>query len=55
MSLPPDDELDKFATTAPREIAYNLQRLIYGGDRVTVSFNEDNDNLLTVLIDLDES
>lgn len=55
MNLPTDAELDRFASTAPREIIYNLQRLIHDGERITVTFGEGSEGMLTVLLDVDEA
>ncbi|MFN3884112.1 MAG: flagellar brake protein [Rhodocyclaceae bacterium] len=48
------EELEKYSTTHRREILFYLHQLIKDGERVSVSFNEGRDMLLTVLLAVDE-
>lgn len=48
------EELEKFTSTNRREILFYLHQLINDGERVSVVFNEGNDAILTVLLDVDE-
>jgi c-di-GMP-binding flagellar brake protein YcgR len=49
-----EDNLESFAVTSRREICFYLRQLINDGERVTVSFDEGRDTLLTVLLDVNE-
>lgn len=54
MSQPSEADLEQYAATAPREIAFNLRRLIKDVEPISVVFNDGNDSFLTVLLDVDE-
>lgn len=48
------EELDRFTTTNRREILFYLHQLINDVEQISVIFNEGQDSLLTVLLDIDE-
>lgn len=48
------EELEKYSTNHRREILFYLHQLIKDGERISVSFNEGKDMLLTVLLAVDE-
>lgn len=48
------EELEKFTSTNRREILFYLHQLINDGERVSVVFNEGNDAMLTVLLDVED-
>ena len=48
------EDLEKFTTSNQREILFYLHQLINDGDRISVVFNEGNDTILTLLLDVDE-
>lgn len=54
MSLPIDESVDAFTITFRREIVFYLRQLINDKDAVSVSFNEGQDTILTLLLDVDE-
>lgn len=49
------DELEKFTTSHQREILFYLHQLINDGERISISFNEGHEAVLTVLLDLNEA
>jgi c-di-GMP-binding flagellar brake protein YcgR len=49
------EELEKFTTQHRREILFYLHQLINDGERVSVVFDNGNETLLTVLLDIDEA
>lgn len=49
------EELEKFTTGHRREILFYLHQLINDGERVSVVFNEGEETVLTILLDIDES
>ncbi|MCX8086005.1 MAG: flagellar brake protein [Rhodocyclaceae bacterium] len=49
------EELEKFTTTNRREILFYLNQLINDGERVSVIFDEGQETVLTVLLDIDEA
>jgi c-di-GMP-binding flagellar brake protein YcgR len=46
------DELERFTTRNPREIHFYLHQLINDGERVSVSFSEGKETVLTMLLDI---
>lgn len=54
MSILSSDNLDEFTITFRREILFYLRQLINEGTQVSIVFNEGQDTLLTVLLDVDE-
>jgi c-di-GMP-binding flagellar brake protein YcgR len=54
MSSPIDESVESFTITFRREIVFYLRQLINDKDQVSVSFNEGQDTILTILLDLDE-
>jgi c-di-GMP-binding flagellar brake protein YcgR len=54
MSLPIDESVDSYTITFRREIIFYLRQLINDKDPVSISFNEGNDTILTILLDVDE-
>jgi c-di-GMP-binding flagellar brake protein YcgR len=54
MTLPIDESVDAFTITFRREIIFYLRQLINDKDPISVSFNEGQDTILTILMDLDE-
>lgn len=48
------DELEKFSTNNRREIVFYLRQLINEGERISVMFGGGNENILTILLDIDE-
>jgi c-di-GMP-binding flagellar brake protein YcgR len=54
MSLPIDESVDAFTITFRREIVFYLRQLINDKDQISVSFNEGQDTILTILLDLDD-
>lgn len=48
-------ELEKFTVLNRREILFYLRQLINDGERISVVFNEGQDAILTVLLDIDET
>jgi flagellar brake protein len=54
MSLPIDESVESFTITFRREIVFYLRQLINDKDPISVSFNEGNDTLLTLLLHLDD-
>lgn len=54
MSLPIDESVESFTITFRREIIFYLRQLINDKDQLSVSFNEGQDTILTILLDLDE-
>jgi c-di-GMP-binding flagellar brake protein YcgR len=54
MSLPLDESVDSYTITFRREIVFYLRQLINDKDQVSISFNEGNDTLLTILLDVDD-
>jgi c-di-GMP-binding flagellar brake protein YcgR len=49
------DELEKFTSSNRREILFYLHQLINDGERISVIFNNGNETVLTVLLDIDEA
>jgi c-di-GMP-binding flagellar brake protein YcgR len=49
------DELEKFTTNNQREILFYLHQLINDGERISVTFNEGHETVLTVLLDVNEA
>jgi c-di-GMP-binding flagellar brake protein YcgR len=49
------DELEKFTTNNRREILFYLHQLINDGERVSVTFHEGRETVLTVLLDVNEA
>lgn len=54
MSLPIDESVEAFTITFRREIVFYLRQLINDKDQISVTFNEGQDTILTILLDLDE-
>lgn len=54
MSLSIDESVESYTITFRREIIFYLRQLINDGDQVSISFNEGQDTLLTVLLDVDD-
>ena len=54
MSLPIDQSVDAYTITFRREIIFYLRQLINDKDQVSISFNEGNDTILTILLDVDD-
>lgn len=48
------EEYEKFTSTNRREILFYLHQLINDGERISVVFNEGQDALLTVLLDVND-
>lgn len=53
-TVTPHDNLDAFTITFRREILFYLRQLINDGERISVQFNDGQDSLLTMLLDIDE-
>ncbi|MBA3033592.1 MAG: flagellar brake protein [Gammaproteobacteria bacterium] len=49
------DELEKFTTHNRREILFYLHQLINDGERISVTFNEGKETVLTVLLQVNEA
>lgn len=49
------DELEKFTTHNRREILFYLHQLINDGERISVTFNEGKETVLTVLLHVNEA
>ncbi len=49
------EDLDKFTTDHRREILFYLRQLINDGERISIMFNEGNESILTVLLQIDAS
>ena len=54
MSLPIDQSVDSYTITFRREIIFYLRQLINDKDQVSITFNEGQDTILTILLDVDE-
>lgn len=48
------EDHDEFTITSRREIVFYLRQLINDGERVSFMFNEGQDSILTILLDVDE-
>lgn len=51
----PTEELEKFTTHNRREILFYLHQLINDGERISVMFDNGQENILTMLLDVDEA
>ncbi|MDP2168835.1 MAG: flagellar brake protein [Rhodocyclaceae bacterium] len=49
------DELERFTTKNRREVLFYLHQLINDGERISVSFNEGKDTVLTMLLHINEA
>ena len=49
-----EEDLEEFTSTSPREVAFNLRKLVQAGERISVIFDDGRESFLTVLLDIDE-
>lgn len=54
MTVSSNENLEEFTVTFRREIIFYLHQLINDGTQISIMFNEGNDTILTVLLDVDE-